>query len=206
MISFINIPVLVAAGLGAVSAHPGTSVNSALFGVRAVPPTQCDASIPPVDISGEYVLTKYGAGANDWHFVTVAGSASKYQWTNRADVSWTLTRDGANKELFAVGKECPYYADGYTKAVVEARMAPGGVKQATAIYGPFDEVYTLKSLVDPWNPVFCPFGDVDTTCWADTAYQKCASDQQGAYDTIMAEKAGGQEAMYYKYLCVTATC
>ncbi|KAF1832822.1 hypothetical protein BDW02DRAFT_599588 [Decorospora gaudefroyi] len=183
-----------------------SATTGSVLTTRAVPPSQCDASIPAVDIAGDYVLTNYGASANDWHFVTVTGSGNNYKWSNKAGVAWKLAREKGRKEVFGVGKECPYYDDGYTMAKVETRMQPGGVKMATAIHGPWDEVYTRKSLVDPWHPVFCPFGNVDATCWADTAYQKCAADRQGAYDVIMAEKAGGQEAMYYKYLCVTATC
>ncbi|KAH6952507.1 hypothetical protein BKA56DRAFT_681973 [Ilyonectria sp. MPI-CAGE-AT-0026] len=68
MLNFAKLPFVVAALLAAVSAYPGTSANSPLLNARAVPPAECDASIPAVDISGEYVLTKYGASANDWHF------------------------------------------------------------------------------------------------------------------------------------------
>merc|ERR1712216_1020161 len=50
-----------------------------------------------------------------------------------------------------------------------------------------------------WDPSNCPSNaQVPSTCWADSAYQKCAGDRQGAYDAVM--KAGSQEKKYQAYL------
>lgn len=95
-------------------------------------------------IVGTYQCHKYdNGGKNDWHYVTVSKVDDKtYKWTNKANVSWTLTAT-ADKNTFDVGKECPYFNfnDGkqqtqYTKATV---VRDGD--KVTGIMGPWNELY-----------------------------------------------------------------
>ena len=65
----------------------------------------------PLNIAGEYECLLYsGDEKNNWHYVTITEQGpGSFLWTNRADVSWTLTQHMPNSTLFAVGEECPYY-------------------------------------------------------------------------------------------------
>lgn len=66
-----------------------------------------------------------------------------FTWTNRAGVSWNLTRIG-NSGNFTVGQECPYHDNGYTVAeavlddagTVEYVKGPGGERYDHETYHP----------------------------------------------------------------------
>ena len=61
----------------------------------------------------------------DWAFVKVTWSqaTNTFTWTNRAGVSWTLTpvsgAGGWDNTKLMVGKDNPYFLDGYTSAKIE---------------------------------------------------------------------------------------
>lgn len=159
----------------------------------------CGVAVPPHTISGEYINTQYGARSNDWHFVTIAevvvtgaAAGSSYTWTNKAGVSWALTRDNYDATLFHVGATCPYYSTYKTTRLV----TDSATGKPVGLYGPHNELYTIKSAVKASNPVFCPDGSTDATCWADSAFQQCPQNRQGAYDRVMVAKTGGQDAMH----------
>ena len=61
-------------------------------------------------ILGTYECHKYdGGGKNDWHYVTITKvNGNTLRWTNRANVSWTLTV-GTDPFRLDVGQDCPYY-------------------------------------------------------------------------------------------------
>ena len=80
---------------------------------------------------GSYELAS--GPTNDWHYVEISRKGRrKYRWTNRAGVSWTLART-RKKDTLKVGKDCPYYNHGYTRAVFNS----------TGISGPWDAFYRL---------------------------------------------------------------
>ena len=54
---------------------------------------------------------------NNWHYVDITHvSGDTYKWTNRAGVSWTLTKITASMldDQLEVGTDCPYHKDGHT--------------------------------------------------------------------------------------------
>lgn len=92
---------------------------------------------------GEYENHLYDQGGkNNWHYVTISWDTTNnnaLRWTNRAGVSWTLTPT-SNKEILAVGQDCPYYSRGYTQAIVQ--WDNNG--QVTGLLGPGNEPYDRK--------------------------------------------------------------
>lgn len=85
-----------------------------------------------------------GENKNDWHYVEITrGSCvGEFIWTNRAGVSWTLTQDPYDDELFAIGEECPYYEFGdYTEGNVALEVF-GATESVVGFYGPWFELYT----------------------------------------------------------------
>jgi hypothetical protein len=64
----------------------------------------------------------------------------------------------------------------------------------------------MRSAGNPWDPANCPHGHphYPETCWADSAYQECHIDPQGAYDYVMG--ANGQKYRYYRYIGQTRRC
>ena len=101
-----------------------------------------DAAPPSSDvIVGEYELS--GGATNYWHYVNVAKIGEKtYRWTNAAGVSWTLTFTESFNEgndltfMYDVGKDCPYYEDGYETATLSMQTANG-----IELDGPSNEKY-----------------------------------------------------------------
>ena len=95
------------------------------------------------EVIGEFVRNKPEDELNDWHYakITVVDAATGvYRWTNRADVSWTLTADDPESPLkLAVGEECPYYEKGFKEATFKYD-ADGNVY---AITGPSDKIFYL---------------------------------------------------------------
>lgn len=110
-------------------------------------PITCGVHVPPLSISGKYFALKYKSNPNNWHYVTITAgtSASNFTWTNRAGVSWGLTRDSTDPWLFNVSPSCPYYSSGYKTARI-ATETTNGVTTVTGIYGPLGELYSLQSL------------------------------------------------------------
>ena len=69
------------------------------------------------------------------HFVEISKmSDGKYKWKNSANVEWYLIPVASEDNLLEVGKECPYYKDGYTSAYFNEN----------GIYGPFDDFYVYQ--------------------------------------------------------------
>ena len=69
------------------------------------------------------------------HFVEISKmSDGKYKWKNSANVEWYLIPVASEDNLLEVGKECPYYKDGYTSANYDEN----------GIYGPFDDFYVYQ--------------------------------------------------------------
>ena len=103
----------------------------------------CGLVVAPPSIRGEYFCSKYGANANDWHYVTITENTpgKLYTWKNRAGVSWTLTRNSADSELFDVGRTCPYYKSGYKVGRVSLDKDSGAV---VGFFGPWNELYDLQ--------------------------------------------------------------
>ena len=84
--------------------------------------------------------------SNFWHYVHIAKIEEKvYKWTNAAGVHWSLTfqeETDSKNFLYAVGKECPYYKDGYTTATLHFKTSQG-----TLLDGPSNEDYVKLSYV-----------------------------------------------------------
>ena len=63
--------------------------------------------------------------SDDWYFVKITWNAGSntFTWQNKAGVSWTLTPmvgcGGWDKTKLAVGKDNPYWSDGYITAAIE---------------------------------------------------------------------------------------
>ena len=95
--------------------------------------------VMPHGFAGEYVIDGYDGNKNDWHYVTIekGDGVGGYRWTNRAGVSWSLFHKWSTDDHLDVGKECPYYNSGHTRANVRFD-AEGNV---TAIQGPGNEWY-----------------------------------------------------------------
>jgi len=71
---------------------------------------------------------------NDWHYVEITHvDGNEYRWTNRAGVSWTLTKTSADDHL-EVGTDCPYHEHGHTIM----KYADDGEPH---VLGPWDEKY-----------------------------------------------------------------
>jgi len=60
-----------------------------------------------------------------------------YKWMNKAGVSWSLFVTNI-KGTLDVDEDCPYYANGYTKAVFNAE----------GVFGPQNEFYQFESIVE----------------------------------------------------------
>jgi hypothetical protein len=100
------------------------------------------------EIVGSYECHKYDSGGkNDWHYVTVTKiDNSTLKWTNRANVSWTLTLT-ADKDILNVGDKCPFYHfnDGKQQTnYTEAAIVRNGSK-VTGIMGPWNELYSKSA-------------------------------------------------------------
>eukprot|EP00755_Sulcionema_specki_P002175 Sspe_Gene.118210::Locus_111052_Transcript_1_1_Confidence_1.000_Length_902::g.118210::m.118210 len=79
-------------------------------------------------------------GKNDWHYVTITETApEEYLWRNKAGVEWKL-KGTADPNVLAVGRDCPYYKDGHTKAIIERH--PNGA--VLLIRGPWKEPYDYE--------------------------------------------------------------
>jgi hypothetical protein len=79
---------------------------------------------------------------NDWHFVTLTPTETGYKWTNKANVTWTLTlqddQDLTSDTLrFYVGQDCPYFKQGYDVAELIQK------DDETIILGPWNEPYKM---------------------------------------------------------------
>ena len=85
--------------------------------------------------SGFYENTHYeDGGKNEYHYVTVSMiKGKKYVWRNAAGVTWALYKH--NNTGLRVGRNCPYYKNGYTFA----KFTKNGV------YGPGNEFYKKES-------------------------------------------------------------
>ena len=86
---------------------------------------------------GKYRATKYigKLSENDWHFVEISKKPNgNYKWKNRANVEWDLIPIADVDNMLRVGKECPYYKNGYTSAVFNE----------TGIFGPWKEFYAYQ--------------------------------------------------------------
>lgn len=152
-------------------------------------------------IKGEFVYPRYGAKANNWHFVKVTHLRRNidFQWKNRAGVWWNLYRDANDDTLFHVDEICPYYASGYRNFTVQMKKNKKGRNVVTALRGPERGLYMKKRELSPWDPVFCTAGDDDSTCWAETAYEKCAFGRQAAKAAVLAKKSKGVKVMYKQF-------
>lgn len=120
-------------------------------------------------LSGVYCCTKYVGTPleNDWHHVTVtaeevasianndgrgsAGQLTRFLWTNRAVVSWSLSYhpktdedekedDDGGRDCLSVGKDCPYWQRGYVQCLV-VRDGRDASSKITALVGPNRERY-----------------------------------------------------------------
>ena len=73
-----------------------------------------------------------------------------YRWSNRANVSWTLTQRPFEANKFIVGTDCPYYKDGHTVATLN--LSNEG--KVVSISGPWNEIYgkvssSLNQIAEP---------------------------------------------------------
>ena len=77
-----------------------------------------------------------GRGTNNWHYVTIRKSGSRYIWRNAAAVEWSLYPRSTN--ILRVGGECPYFRYGYTVATFKngGVQGPGGFYQNEGIHYP----------------------------------------------------------------------
>jgi len=94
-----------------------------------------------VAMEGEFIRDpKYGNNMNDFHYVTISHEGDNiYKWTNRANVSWTLTQDSEDPKHFHVGEECYYYKNG-GHTVAEVILNENS--EVTGILGPYNVLYT----------------------------------------------------------------
>ena len=75
---------------------------------------------------------------NNWHLVQISKiSEGKYEWKNSAGAAWYLFEIPGESNVVEVGKECPYYKDGYIRTIFTA----------TGIRGPADEFYTYIGIL-----------------------------------------------------------
>lgn len=65
-----------------------------------------------------------------------------FTWENRAGRTWTLTSDEESRDMFEVGKDCPYYVHGHTEADIKMDGVGEGEENIIGIYGPWGELYT----------------------------------------------------------------
>ena len=71
------------------------------------------------------------------HFVEISQTSDgKYRWKNSANVEWDLLPIAGEDNLLQVGKECPFYKDGYHSANFNEN----------GIYGPFDDFYVYQGI------------------------------------------------------------
>ena len=89
------------------------------------------------------------------------------------------------------------YMERIHRMVVEmAAQRPNSMKKFVEPRWPKDTP-TSRAIYDPAN---CPHAPHNTkTCWADSVYQQCPVDRQGAYDAVMAMRKGGNKAMHAAY-------
>ena len=112
-----------------------TYLGNAIENLLNPSPTTLDTATKV--IVGNYECHLYdNGGKNDWHYVTISQiNGSTLKWANRAGVSWTLT-ETSDKTKLDVGKDCPYFKDGYQQATVVWVSS-----HVTGILGPSDELY-----------------------------------------------------------------
>ena len=94
------------------------------------------------DLTGDYECVKYDGTKhkNNWHYVEISSQISgSLVWTNAARVSWTLTPTD-DPYIYDVGKDCPYYKTGYTKATF-IRDQSGEI---AGVLGPWGEEYKFS--------------------------------------------------------------
>merc|ERR1719210_1187290 len=101
------------------------------------------SNLPLSVYEGSYENQEYikSGGGNDWHYVDITKkSENELTWTNRAGLSWTLTKtDDPTK--FSVGEDCVYYKHGYREAIFTFQ---GGL--FTQVLGPWNQPYIRNNL------------------------------------------------------------
>lgn len=106
---------------------------------------------PNIDtaLSGHYECHLYDntPTKNNWHYVTIRKvNDTDFKWTNRAAVSWTLTKTSDHK-VMKVSKDCPYYDfdDGTQQTTYHTAQINWSGNRIANIVGPWGEHYDSKS-------------------------------------------------------------
>lgn len=84
---------------------------------------------------------------NDWHYVTIRKvSDTVFKWTNRAAVSWTLTKT-SDHSVMKVSEDCPYYNfdDGTQQTTYHTAKINWSGNRVASIVGPWGEHYDSET-------------------------------------------------------------